>query len=118
MGLKLNNRQQVQLGFLDAQEPKLQRVYALIEKLGTPSEAESAARAAARSFDDIKANATVSGLPKLADAAASMAMTARRGVSPQIKQRALREGFVMLKHHFEAARKAATTPEPGPAPES
>ena len=110
MALKLSNRQQVQLGFLDAQEAKLQRVYSLIEKLATPSEAETAARSAARSFDEIKASATVSGLPKIADAAAGLAMTARRGVSPQIKMRALREGYVMLKHHFEAARKSATTP--------
>lgn len=113
MGSKLSSRQQLQLGFLDAQEPRLPRLYSLIEKLSSPSEAESVARTLARSFDDIKANATMAGLPKLADAAAGLAMTARRGVSPQVKLRALREGFVMLKHHFDASRKAATTPESG-----
>lgn len=114
MALKLSTRQQIQLAFLDAEAPKVERAWSLIERMNTPSEAEGAARQLARLFDQLKGGAATSGLPMVADAAGMMAMLARRGGGLQVKVRGLRDGIGALKHAVAQARKSATTPETDP----
>lgn len=111
MSIKLSSRQQAQLGFLDMAFSKVQRVQSLIEKLGTLSEAETAGRSLARIVDEIKSGASGMGLSRVAESAANIGSIARRsGAMPQ-RMRSLREGLAGLKINWEAARKAASTPE-------
>jgi hypothetical protein len=114
MAIKLSTRQQIQLAFLDAEAPKVERAWSLIERMNTPSETEGAARQLSRLFDQLKGGATTSGLPMVADAAGMMAMLARRGGGLQVKVRGLRDGIGALKHALALARKSASTPETDP----
>jgi len=111
MALKLSARQQAQLAFLDAQMPKLQRVQALIEKLTSPSEAESAAADLVRILDEIKSGAAGLSISDVAQSASVMASLARRTGGLQTRIRGLREGFAGLKINYDGARKAASKPE-------
>lgn len=111
MAIKLSSRQQVQLAFLDSEEPKLGRVYSLIERMNTPNEAEMVTRQLARLMDHMKGGATTAGLPMVADSAGAMAMTARRGGGIQVRIRGLRDGLGPLKHAMAMSRKRASTPE-------
>ena len=111
MALKVSSRQQAQLGYLDQAFNKVQRVQSLIEKLATPSELEMAGRSLARLLDEIKSGAAAMSLSKVADSAASMRGVVRQtGGIPQ-RMRSLREGLAGLKNNWEAARKAASTPD-------
>ena len=114
MALKLSSRQQAQLAFLDAQVPKIQRVQALIEKLNSPSEAESAGRSLVRILDEIKAGAASLSISGVSQTAAVMSSLARRTGSTQTRLRGLREGLAGLKINYDGARKSASKPE-GPA---
>jgi hypothetical protein len=111
MSIKLSSRQQAQLGFLDQAFSKVQRVQSLIEKIATPSEAETASRSLTRIVDEIKSGASGMGLSRVADSAANIGSIARRsGAIPQ-RLRSLREGLAGLKINWEGARKAASTPD-------
>jgi hypothetical protein len=111
MSIKLSSRQQAQIGFLDQAFSKVQRVQSLIEKMATPSEAETAGRSLTRIVDEIKSGASGMGLSRVADSAANIGSIARRsGAIPQ-RLRSLREGLVGLKINWEGARKAASTPD-------
>jgi hypothetical protein len=114
MALKLSSRQQAQLAFLDAQVPKIQRVQALIEKLNSPSEAESAGRSLVRILDEIKSGAASLSISGVSQTAAVMSSLARRTGSTQTRLRGLREGLAGLKINYDGARKSASKPE-GPA---
>ncbi|MEP7326663.1 MAG: hypothetical protein ABI836_11995 [Gemmatimonadota bacterium] len=111
MSIKLSSRQQAQLGFLDMAFSKVQRVQSLIEKLATPSEAETAGRSLARISDEIKSGASGMGLSKIADSAANIGSLVRRsGAIPQ-RMRSLREGLATLKINWDGARRSASIPE-------
>jgi hypothetical protein len=111
MAIKLTARQQAQLAFLDGQLPKIQRIQALIERMASPSEAESAGRSVARMLDEFKSGAAGLGLSEVAQTAGIMAGLARRTGGLQTRLRGLREGFAGLKINYDGARKAASTPE-------
>ena len=116
MALKLSARQQAQLAFLDAQTPKIQRIQALIEKLASPSEAESASRSLVRLLDELKSGAAGLSLSGISLNAAVMSSLARKTGGVQTRLRGLREGLAGLKINCDGARKAASKPE-GPAEE-
>ena len=111
MALKLSARQQAQLAFLDAQMPKIQRVQALIEKLNSPSEAESAGRSLVRILDEIKSGAAGLGISGVSQTASVMSSLARRTGGLHTRLRGLREGLAGLKINYDGARKAASKPE-------
>jgi hypothetical protein len=113
MAVKLSSKQIAQLAFLDASFPKVSRAQSLIEKLNTPSEAESAGRSLARILDELKVNAAGLSLPGVADSAANMASLARRTGGTQVRIRGLREGLAGLKINWDGARKKASKPEEG-----
>lgn len=111
MALKLSSRQQAQLEFLERNFNKVQRIQSLIEKLATPSEAETAGRSMGRFLDELKTGAGSMGLSKVADSAASMKGSLRMsGAIPQ-RLRNLREGLAGLKHNWEGARRKASIPD-------
>ena len=114
MAPKLSARQQAQLAFLDAQVPKLQRIHALIERLSSPSEAETAAKSLTRLLDELKSGAAGLSISDVAQTASMMASVSRRTGGLQTRLRALREGFAGLKINYDGARKSASRPE-GPA---
>lgn len=116
MALKLSARQQAQLAFLDAQIPKIQRIQALIEKVGSPSESETAGRSLVRILDELKSGAAGLSLSGVAQTSAVMSSLARKTGSVQTRLRGLREGLAGLKINCDGARKAASKPE-GPAEE-
>jgi hypothetical protein len=110
MALKLSARQQAQLAFLDAQTPKIQRIHSLIEKLNSPSEAESAVRSLVRLLDEVKSGSASMSLTAVAQNASDMASLARRTGAVQIRVRGLREGLAGLKINCDGARKTASKP--------
>jgi hypothetical protein len=111
MALKISARQQAQLAFLDGQLPRIQRIQALIEKLQSPSEAETAGRSLARILDELKTGAAGLSISDVAQTAGIMAGIARRTGGNQTRIRTLREGLAGLKINYEGARKAASRPE-------
>jgi hypothetical protein len=111
MAVKLSSRQQAQLVFIDAQIHKIQRIQSLIEKLNSPSEAESAGRSLVRMLDEVKSGSAGLSLSGVSATAAVMSGLARRGASLQIRIRGLREGLASLKINMDGARKAASKPE-------
>ena len=111
MAIKLSSRQQAQLGFLDQAYNKVQRIQSLIERLATPSEAETAGRSLARILDEVKSQAAAMSLSRVADSAASMGSIVRRTATIPIRLRGLREGLAGLKINWEGARRAASTPD-------
>jgi hypothetical protein len=114
MALKLSARQQAQLAFLDAQMPKIQRIQTLIEKLASPSDAETASRSLVRMLDELKSGAAGLGISGVAQTASVMSSLARRTGGLHTRLRGLREGLAGLRINHDGARKAASKPE-GPA---
>ena len=111
MAVKLSSRQQAQLAFLETLPPKVERIHRVIEEMGTLRADEAVVRGLARILDEIKVNAAALNLTGLADTAGLMGTMARRGGGIQFKVRGLRELLGSLKINFEAAMRAATTPE-------
>lgn len=111
MAVKLSPRQQAQLAFLDAQMPKIQRIQALIEKLNSPSEAETAGRSLVRLLDELKSGSGGLGMTGVSQTASVMSSLARRTGGLHTRLRGLREGLAGLKINYEGARKAASKPE-------
>ena len=111
MALKLSSRQVAQLAFLDAQIPKIQRIQTLIEKLNSPSEAESAGRTLVRMLDEMKSGASGLSLTGVTQTAATMSSLARQTGGLHTRIRGLREGLAGLKINADGARKAASKPE-------
>lgn len=111
MAIKLSSRQQAQLGFLDAQLPKIQRIHSLIEKLNSPSDSDSAGKSLVRMLDELKSGASGLGLTGITQTAASMSSLARQTGGLHIRIRGLREGLAGLKINCDGARKAASRPE-------
>jgi hypothetical protein len=110
MALKLSSRQQAQLAFLDAAMPKMQRIQALIEKLQSPNEAESASRSLVRMLDELKSGAAALSLSGVSQTAAVMSGLARKTGGLHTKLRGLREGMAGLKINYDGARKVASKP--------
>jgi hypothetical protein len=111
MAVKLSSRQQAQLAYLQSLPPKFQRIYAVIEEMGSLRADDVVVRGLARLLDEIKGNATSLNLTGLADTAGLMATMTRRGGGLQMKVRGLRELLGSLKINYEAAMRSATTPE-------
>ena len=111
MAVKLSSRQQAQLAFLDAQLPKIQRVHSLIERMNSPSDAETSARSQVKLLDEIKSGAAGLSISGVAQTAAVMSGLARGTGGLQTRLRGLREGLAGLKINCDGARKAASKPE-------
>jgi hypothetical protein len=112
MAQKLSSRQQAQVAFLERIAPKLPRIYSLVEQLAAPRVDETVLRALGRILEEIKGNAAGLSLGPLADTAGRMVMLIRGGggVTPA-KVRGLRELHGSLKTNYDAALRAASTPE-------
>ena len=111
MAQKISARQQAQLAFLEAQLPKIQRIQALIEKLASPSEAETAGRSLVRILDELKSGAAGLSISDVAQTAGVMSSVARRTGGLQTRLRTMREALAGLKINYEGAKKAAMKPE-------
>jgi len=111
MSEKLSSRQQAQLAFLQILPPKFARMQAVIEEMGALRADEVIVRGFARQLDEIKAQAQGLSLTKLADTLGVMGTMARRTGGLQVRVRGLREMLASLKINYEAAVRAATTPE-------
>src|SRR5688500_341282 len=111
MSPNLSSRQQAQLAFLQQLPPKFQRMHNLTEQLSNPRADESLLRGFGRLLDQIKGNASALSLNRLADTAGLMGTMLRRGGGLQLKVRGLRELFNSLKSNYDAALRAAGTPE-------
>ena len=111
MSPNLSSRQQAQLAFLQQLPPKFQRMHNIIEQLSNPRADESLLRGFGRLLDQIKGNASALSLNRLADTAGLMGTMLRRGGGLQLKVRGLRELFNSLKSNYDAALRAAGTPE-------
>ncbi|HEY7481492.1 MAG TPA: hypothetical protein VH680_13345 [Gemmatimonadales bacterium] len=116
MAIKLSSRQQAQLTYLQTLPPKFQRIHAVIEEMSALRADDTVVRGLARLLDEIKGNASGLSLNGIADTAGLMATMTRRGGGLQMKVRGLRELLGSLKINYEAAMRAATTPE-SPTPE-
>ncbi|MFZ5625614.1 MAG: hypothetical protein ACOY71_14530 [Gemmatimonadota bacterium] len=113
MGKKLSSRQQAQLLFLEGMVAKMARLYAGIEQMSAMQIDDVGIRGLARMLDELKVNAQSIGLTAVADVAGAMGVLIRRGGSQQTRARGLRELYATLKMNYDAAMKAATTPELG-----
>jgi hypothetical protein len=111
MALKLSSRQQAQIGFLLTVPPKLARIHAVIEQMAALQADDVTVRGLGRMLDELKANAQGFGLTGLAETCGLMGTMSRRGGGLQMKVRGLRELLGSLKINYEAALKAASTPE-------
>jgi hypothetical protein len=115
MAVKLSSRQQAQLAYLETLPRKFQRMHAVIEEMTALRADEAVVRGFCRLLDEVKGNAAALSLTGLADTAGLMSTMARRGGGLQMKVRGLRELQGSLKINYEAAIRAASTPE---APEA
>lgn len=118
MAQKLSSRQVAQLEYLQTLPKRFQRIHAVIEEMSALRADDVVVRGLIRLLDEIKGKSGGLSLTNLADTAGLMATMARRGGGLQMKVRGLRELFGSLKINYEAALRSATTPEPGPEPES
>ena len=118
MAQKLSSRQVAQLEYLQTLPQRFQRIHAVIEEMSALRADDVVVRGLIRLLDEIKGKSGGLSLTNLADTAGLMATMARRGGGLQMKVRGLRELFGSLKINYEAALRSATTPEPGPQPES
>jgi hypothetical protein len=108
---KLSSRQQAQLAFLQQLPPKFQRMHSIIEQMSSLRVDENIIRGFGRLLDEVKGKATALSLNGLADTAGLMGTMLRRGGGLQFRVRGLRELLASLKAGYEAAMRAATTPE-------
>ena len=111
MPQKLTSRQQAQLAFLEQLPPKFQRMHNVIEQMASLRVDDAILRGLARLLDEIKGNAGALSLSGLAETAGIMGTMLRRGGGLQFKVRGLRELLTSLKSNYDAALRAATTPE-------
>ncbi len=111
MAPKLSSRQQAQLAYLELLPQKLQRIYSVVEQLASPRVDEALMRGLGRILDDIKGNAASLSMAGLAETAGRMGMLVRSGGGMPTKVRGLRELQGSLKINYDAALRAATTPE-------
>ena len=116
MSAKLSSRQIAQLGYLESLPPKFGRIHAVIEEMAGLRADDVVVRGLTRLLDKIKAEAGALSLTGLAETAGIMSTMARRGGGLQMKVRGLRELQGSLKINYEAAMRAATTPESGSDP--
>jgi hypothetical protein len=115
---KLSSRQQTQLAFLQQLPPKFQRMHSIIEQMSSLRVDETILRGFARLLDEIKGNASALSLNSLAETAGLMGTMLRRGGGLQFRVRGLREMLGSLKSNYEAALRAASTPEEPEEPDS
>jgi hypothetical protein len=113
MAVKLSSRQLAQLSYLETLPPKFGRIHSVIEEMAGLRADDVVVRGLIRLLDKIKAEAGALSLTGLAETAGIMSTMARRGGGLQMRVRGLRELLGSLKINYEAARRAATTPEPG-----
>jgi hypothetical protein len=113
MALKLSSRQLAQLAFLQTLPPKFGRIHGVIEQMAGLKADDMVVRGLARLLDQMKAEAGGLSLSGLSDTAGIMGTMTRRGGGQQVKVRGLRELFGSLKINYEAAMRAASTPESG-----
>jgi hypothetical protein len=116
MAVKLSSRQLAQLAYLESLPPRFGRIHAVIEEMAGLRADDVVVRGLARLLDKIKGEAGALSLTGLADTAGLMSTMARRGGGMPIKVRGLRELLGSLKINYEAAMRAATTPESGADP--
>lgn len=118
MAIKLSVRQQSQLAFLQLVPPKIARIKSVVEQMGGGAADETVLRGMIRQLDEMKAHASQLKINGLADAAANMAATGRRGGGQQVKVRALRECIASLNQNYDIAMRKASIPDPeAPEPE-
>jgi hypothetical protein len=108
---KLSSRQQAQLAYLQLLPPKFARIHNVIEQMAGPKVDEAITRGLGRLLDEIKGNATSLSLSGLANTAGIMGTMLRRGGGIQLRVRGLRDLLTSLKSNYDAALRAATTPE-------
>jgi hypothetical protein len=113
MALKLSSRQLAQLAFLQTLPPKFGRIHGVIEEMAGLRADDVVVRGLARLLDQMKAEAGGLSLSGLSETAGIMGTMTRRGGGLQMKVRGLRELFGSLKINYEAAMRAASTPEAG-----
>jgi hypothetical protein len=113
MALKLSSRQLAQLAFLRTLPPKFGRIHGVIEEMAGLRADDVVVRGLARLLDQMKAEAGGLSLTGLSETAGIMGTMTRRGGGLQMKVRGLRELFGSLKINYEAAMRAASTPEAG-----
>jgi hypothetical protein len=113
MSAKLSSRQQAQLAYLQTLPPRFDRIRAVVEEMASLRADDVVVRGLARLLDQIKAEAGGLSLTGLAETAGIMSTMTRRGGGLQMKVRGLRELQGSLKINYEAALRAATTPERG-----
>ena len=111
MAVKLTSRQQAQLGYLQTLPPKIDRIRSVIEQMAAMQADESVVRGLGRLLDEIKAHAQALSMNGIAESCGLMGTMSRRGGGLQMKVRGLRELLGSLQINYEAAMKAATTPE-------
>ncbi len=109
---KLTSRQQVQLHWLEAVPPRLDRAARIIEMMSTHHADDTQLRSLRRQLDEMKAQAAGLGLGALADGFGYMGMLLRRTGGHEVKVRGLRELLAGVRVNFEGAFRAASTPEP------
>jgi len=114
MAEKLSSRQQAQLAYLQSLPPRLGRIHSVIEEMAGGKADDVVVRGLARLLDRTKAETSALSMGGLSETAGLMSTMARRGGGLQVKVRGLRELLGSLKINYEAALRAATTPESDP----
>ncbi len=114
MAEKLSSRQQAQLAYLQSLPPRLGRIHSVIEEMAGLKADDVVVRGLARLLDKMKAETSALSMGGLSETAGLMSTMTRRGGGLQVKVRGLRELLGSLKINYEAALRAATTPESDP----
>src|SRR5438093_901741 len=118
MPQKLSSRQQAQLAFLQQLPPKFQRMHSVIEQMSSLKVDDTILRGFGRLLDEVKGKASALSLNGLAETAGIMGTMLRRGGGLQFRVRGLRELFASLRTNYDAAVRAASTPEGAEEPGS
>jgi hypothetical protein len=111
---KLSPRQVAQLQWLETLPPKFDRLHRLVEALASQQADESQLLSAKRLLDELKAQASTTGVGTLGDTFGYMGTLLRRGGGHQLKVRGLREMLAGARVNYEGALRAASTPEVEP----
>ena len=112
MAGNLSPSAQVRLATLGEFTSRVQHVYGLVELYASAkANSEQYLLPLARAFAKLKLQFMGAGLDPLSQLCGSMEIAAKRGLSPSVKARVLREGVGSLKFQLELEQRAVLSDE-------
>ncbi|MEX0906765.1 MAG: hypothetical protein WD054_00435 [Gemmatimonadota bacterium] len=112
MAGKLSASAQVRLATLGEFTSRVQHVYGMVEVYAaSKTKSEQQLQPMARAFGRLKLQFMGAGLDPLSQLCGAMEIAAKRGLSPAVKARILREGVGSLKFQLELEQRSVLSDE-------